>query len=515
MFRTLLFSIAVFVSFGFPAFAADDDMPRNLGGGLRELANWHAQNAAALPQTRKREVLHEHVKTAEPRARIDAAGRVIVDVHLDGKGPAATVRAALEALGATVIAFEPGGRSSSARHGVFSIYLPVEQSAAAAKIAGVQSITLVHRPWRRAGSVNSQGVGVMKANLVQKRHFTGKGITVGVLSDSYDLTSPHASVDVSHDDLPGSGNPAHRTTPVFVLNEGSQGDGNIDEGRAMLQIVHDVAPDAALAFSTTGDSQVTFANNIRAMRTNASAHCDVLVDDIGYPDEPFFSDGVAAKAVDEVVTSGTIAGKKVIYYSAAGNDGDLGYEADFSPVSDSDVRNGLAGANNLKFNQVSSALTAGGWHNFAASSGTNIVQKIIVNDTDAEFDFQWDDLFDANAMTSDYNVLVFDENGNYLSSSSGIDDNFSTGQALELVDLTPNSDGSPRTYQIVITKTSAGTGTAKHFRYLINTDGGVDGTFLQMGLSTIFGHSGARNCDGVGAYWFKKLNEPEDFSSFG
>ncbi|MDP9291505.1 MAG: hypothetical protein M3O82_03970, partial [Verrucomicrobiota bacterium] len=40
--------------------AADDSaMPRNLGGGLRQLAAWHAANAASLPQTRQSAVVQE------------------------------------------------------------------------------------------------------------------------------------------------------------------------------------------------------------------------------------------------------------------------------------------------------------------------------------------------------------------------------------------------------------------------------------------------------------------------
>ena len=38
-----------------------------------------------------------------------------------------------------------------------------------------------------------------------------------------------------------------------------------DEGRAMLQIVHDVAPGASLAFYTGDNSEADFANGIGAL----------------------------------------------------------------------------------------------------------------------------------------------------------------------------------------------------------------------------------------------------------
>ncbi len=98
--------------------------------------------------------------------------------------------------------------------------------------------------------------------------------------------------------------------------------GQADEGRAMAQIVHDMAPGADLAFATAfvgGD--VGFANNIRAL---ANAGADVIVDDIIYFSEPFFQDGIIANAVTDVTNDG------VAYFSMAFNNNGLGknsYEA--------------------------------------------------------------------------------------------------------------------------------------------------------------------------------------------
>src|SRR5205085_780609 len=52
---------------------------------------------------------------------------------------------------------------------------------------------------------------------------------------------------------------------------------------------------------------------------NPNCAADVIVDDVAYFTEPFYSDGQIAQAIHDVVTSTTLAGKKVAYFSAAGN----------------------------------------------------------------------------------------------------------------------------------------------------------------------------------------------------
>ena len=83
-----------------------------------------------------------------------------------------------------------------------------------------------------------------------------------------------------------------------------------DEGRAMAQIVHDLAPGARLAFATASSGELDFADNIRDL---ATANSDVIVDDVTYFDEPFFQDGPIAVAVNDVVADG------VTYVSHAAN----------------------------------------------------------------------------------------------------------------------------------------------------------------------------------------------------
>ena len=69
------------------------------------------------------------------------------------------------------------------------------------------------------------------------------------------------------------------------------------------------------------------ANGIRDLADPSKGNCNIIVDDISYITEPFFRDGVVAKAVDEAV------GQGVTFFSSAGNFGNWSYEDTFVPGS--------------------------------------------------------------------------------------------------------------------------------------------------------------------------------------
>ena len=92
---------------------------------------------------------------------------------------------------------------------------------------------------------------------------------------------------------------------------GQEGSG--DEGTAMLEIIHDLAPNAELGFATA----FTSAALVRRQHPGAARHsgCDVIVDDVIYFDESPFQDGPIAQAVNDVTADGAL------YFSSAGNEG--------------------------------------------------------------------------------------------------------------------------------------------------------------------------------------------------
>ena len=196
------------------------------------------------------------------------------------------------------------------------------------KLDSIPSLVNYVRPYyppvSSSGIAYSNGDKSMRSDAARNVFgVNGSGVKVGVISNSYNTISGNkAAIDVANGDLPGVTNPAN-TLPVDVLLDYPYGKQS-DEGRAMAQIVHDVAPKAEIAFRTGFISAGDFAEGIKDL---ATAGCDVIVDDVTYITEPFFKEGLISKAVDYVASQG------VSYFSAAGNFGNKSYEGVFNPVA--------------------------------------------------------------------------------------------------------------------------------------------------------------------------------------
>jgi len=85
-----------------------------------------------------------------------------------------------------------------------------------------------------------------------------------------------------------------------------------DEGAAMAEIVHDLAPGAEMLFHSAFNSEADFAQGITEL---AACGADIIVDDVLWFAEPMFQDGIIAQALESAVAGG------VSYFSAAGNNG--------------------------------------------------------------------------------------------------------------------------------------------------------------------------------------------------
>jgi hypothetical protein len=238
------------------------------------------------------------------------------------------------------------------------------------------------------------------------------------------------------------------------------------------------------------------------LRTSSQTLCDIIVDDIGFADEPFFSDGIISQAVNDVSTSNSLPGKKVAYFSAAGNSGNRGYSADANIISPATAPKG-----NLKLTQVPSSLYAGGFHNLNPTGTPAIIMGATTEADPAQIVFQWDDPFNSGEVTTNYNLLVFDESGNYLASVSGTDNNIATSQPIEIVDLSPDT-----TYQLVISLGSSSPPTARHLRLISFRGASISGDHFTNDVIALFGHPSAANANAVAAYVYSNL--PDRVSNY-
>src|SRR5581483_8073537 len=260
-------------------------LQQRLSGSTAKLDSALADLSGHLSQVRSDHAL-EDLYALNPAARFmqrSAAEGPLVLVDAVTTGDPQKLKSALVSLGmqhAAVYSNDVGG------------FLPLAQLANAAARAEVHFMR-ASMPRTRIGAVTSQGDFAQHSDVLRSTYsaLNGTGVTVGVMSDSYDCYDVYAepgskvpvsgptgyapngftasaTTDISTGDLPSS------VALVATSNAGefpclSYGAPTLppfsDEGRAMLQIVHDVAPGASLAFHTAEWSEADFASGVTAL----------------------------------------------------------------------------------------------------------------------------------------------------------------------------------------------------------------------------------------------------------
>ena len=308
------------------------------------------------------------------------------------------------------------------------------------------------------GSRQSEGDVTHRANTARGAfNVDGTGIKIGVLSNGVtSLASAQASGDLG---------------PVTVL-PGQAGSG--DEGTAMLEIIHDLAPGAQLFFATANSTPGTFATNIRNLR---AAGCDIIVDDIFYFVENPFQDGQAPAivsntnggAVLQAVNEVTAAG--ALYFSSAGNQGNK--DANTSSCFQGDFVDGGPDA----------VVGPGGTVN---NFGGGTLFNAVIESSGNPANLYWAD--PLGASTNDYDLFVLNATGTAIVSASTNVQN-GTQDPFEQV-------AAPATNNriVVFKKTGA---ADRFFHITINANGVGRLNFNTEG--TTKGHSTAADAYGVAA----------------
>ncbi len=398
-------SFAVCMAIASTLLHAAKTVPPNLGGGLDSIYAAYLRNSGAIAEGALSSSEFDAAEAYLDSAIQDSSGRIRVLVYLNSTKSLDAVRAALKSSGKFVVE----GQSASYRAGVIDGWVDIADVGTIANTPGVQSVVLVTEAITEVGRTTQKAVVQHRVNQITAPiaapGVDGTGITIGVLSNSYDrlpadAPSPappriRAANDIASGDLPGVGNPLGNLEPVVVLQDSVNT--ATDEGRAMLQLIHDVAPKARLGFAAGTGSQLQFAENIRslaalpgAVRSVPGFSADVIVDDILFPNEPMFSDGLIAQAVNDV----TAAGKH--YFASFGNrPSSLAYAGTFNQVGPGGAP--TAGSN-INLERVPPELYAGGFHNFRTDGGQDIAQTLRrftgTGDILARLELQWDDPFD-------------------------------------------------------------------------------------------------------------------------
>jgi len=393
------------------------------------------------------QLLHQPFKSSLPLVRLKDE-KVVIDAVADGDVD--TLVQELSVLGMEDISVY--GR-------VISGLFPVSSLEQAASITALRFARPVYANVR-AGAVTSQGdIAQLSGDARMLYGIDGTGLTVGTLSDSFNCKGGAAG-DVASDDLPAA---------IQVLEEESGCLSGTDEGRAMMQIVHDVAPGAAQAFHSAFNGEAAFANGILDLATVAGA--DIINDDVIYYAEPMFQDGIIAQAIDSVKAMG------VAYFSAAGNSSTKSYESTF-------VSSGVRGYHgNIR-------------HDFDAGAGIDSLMEIsIPGNTQVVFVLQWQDLFysvsGAPGAATDIDMILYSATGSAI--TGGVANNIG-GDAVEIFSYT-NNTGTAKTYQIGIEHDSGPLPGKIKFVYFGTMTINEYATYS----STSYGHPIAAGGQGVGA----------------
>ena len=357
---------------------------------------------------------------------------VLVDIRAD---VTKALLARIRVLGGTVINSVPKYRAIRAE-------LPVVAIERLAALAAVQTIRPADEAITRKDDT-TQGDRAHRANTARATHgVDGTGIGIGVISDGVrTLADRQASGDVA--------------AQVTVL-PGQAGTG--DEGTALLEIIHDLAPGAALYFATGFGGQARMAENIEAL---CEAGANVIVDDIGYFYEAAFQDDIVAKGVNTAVADGCV------FFSAGGNDGNLTHgtsgvwEGDYAAGSD----------------LVVDGQTLGTRHDFGGGVEANEMMGFGVN----PIVLQWAD--PLGASTNDYDLFLVDENGDVVASSTDTQDG--SQDPIEIISSFFDYSG----LSVVVVKAS---GADRYLR--VQAFGGRLATATE---GTLYGHSAQENAISV------------------
>ena len=382
-----------------------------------------------------------------------------IGVDVRGFGDFTAFQKSLTTLGMKVTA-------TNAKINIVEGSIPIAALPQLASLSQVIGANPIYRPvaFQQGVSPNQSDLTLGGPTIRANYGVDGTGQKIGVLSDSVNLYAGGLADSVKTGDLPAN---------VQVIQDSPPP--STDEGRAMLEQIHDIAPGASLAFATASLGEVSFSNNIQALY-NAGAR--TIVDDIGYFTDPYYQSGIISQGINQVVSQGAA------YFSSAGNAADSGYESQFRGV-----------------NANVPGLGAGRYMNFDPTGATTATSIGINVYTPGSISLQFDQPYysTTGGVVSNVELDVFNAAGTLVSQA-----NTNTIANQQPFQITPND--LPIGLYTVTIKVDNGPDPG-HVIFYQNGDGGfsVDHKFGSAGNTfypSTHGHNSDFNTISVGAVPF-------------
>jgi hypothetical protein len=267
--------------------------------------------------------------------------------------------------------------------------------------------------------------------FVAQTGVSGGGVTVGVQSAGISSLS----VIQTRGELPA--------VQVVRPSDGANSPAG-DEGTALLQEIHAVAPGASLVYCGPG----TFVEYTSCLSQLIASGATILVDDLIFPQQDLLSaNSSAVQAIEQLLTSNPT----VVLFTAGGNYNGSYWEGDYSPISVSSV--GLAPLT------CTSGTTTQTDHYLAQFGGQPSNLLSVTQSTAAPFALAWADTPGQN--TSQFDLYWFDGNTQVgcLSTSGATD-----------IEITQNVSLQGGTYTVYIGSPDA-TAAGKFLKLWVGGDG--------------------------------------------
>ncbi|MBI1804838.1 MAG: S8 family serine peptidase [Ignavibacteria bacterium] len=447
--------------------------------------------------------------------RFDEQGRFGLILNVTDVSPG--LMSKLSAMGGDVVMALPYSK-------LISVYVPIDKVEDVASLEEVLTVSPITHAMKNTGSVTSEGDSIHHAiNVRTDLNATGDSIKVGVISDGcVSFAASRGSLDL----------PANFGMANFFFGNGNK-TGSGDEGTAMMEIVHDLAPNASLYFYGAAHDPAGYVAMVDAIyRLVREKGCRIIVDDLFFADQPMFEDATNATRSYIAAAARWAVDTGVVYISAAGNfaRGGLGnptdrshYQATYQdinpaprvppfcvkPLPNGPIPVGIAPA--PPFDNL---------HNFDNSGGFDPgLQVTIPRYTGMgepphltvvlEWNDRWGD--QGGGAPEDYDLYLYDANlVNLLAWSTNFQSGMANQNPYEILQFT-NSDTVPKITNIVINHCGLGVQPRLLGMYIM----GCQEVEYHTAANSIWGQPGIAEAIAVGAVPYSNTSTIESYSSHG